>query len=163
MLLAQKRIPDIGRRWACWSLVERRAGLQADAGRSLLRAAWACDDAKRGEWAEVFRNRALDAFQAVQDAGGVFAENRAVEELILVDLLRRNGLFVSASHRLQSLKPAGAEGESDQVAQFQLALIARRDRRPYTFQDAKEYAESPDDWQPAAEKIPWWRRVLLRQ
>ena len=161
MLLAQKRIPDIGRRWACWSLVERRAGLQADAGRSLLRAAWACDDAKRGEWAEVFRNRVLDAFQAVQDAGGVFAENRAVEELVLVDLLRRNGLLVSASHRLQSLKPADAEGEFDQVAQFQLALIERRDRRVYTFEDAQSYAECPEDWQPAPAKTPWWRRFRL--
>lgn len=161
-LLSQKRVPKVARRWACWSLVQDEAGEQVGAGWAILSAAWACDDAKRSEWAEVYRNRATDAFQTVRDAGGAFAEDRVVEELVLVDLLRRNGLFVAASHVLHDLELADAQEGFDQVPQFQLALLAHRDRRSYTFQDAKEYAESPDDWQPAPERIPWWRRIRLR-
>ena len=168
LLLRQVQLPQLARRWACWSLIQEEAGELGDAGSASVHAAWACDDARKPDGAEQYRNRAVGLLRGHRESGQDFAGDRATEDLILADLLRHNGRFREAESTLTGIEQSDEQDLAHKMAQFQLALIARSDRRTWRIEDAEEWAETPDTWHwmTEAERIraaraARWRKLLF--
>lgn len=158
----EKGIPELARRWACWSLLQERAGGHAAAGWAALRAAWVCDDAGTVPGADRYRTSAIESFLRAQEARRRFAGGRTSEHLILVDLCRRNHRFECAIWLCQELQASGAPDHIQEVVSFQLRRAEQGDSQAYNLDDAFEYAQAPEGWMPPPEGQPeqHWRERL---
>ena len=160
----KRGIPELARRWACWSLLQERSGGYAAAGWAALRAAWVCDDAGVTNGADRYRASAIESFLRAQEARRRFAGGRISEQLILVDLCRRNRRFDCAIWLCQELQSSGAPDHIQEVVAFQLHRAQQGDSQAYTLDDAFEYAQAPESWMPQPEKLPeqpWHQRLRL--
>jgi uncharacterized protein (DUF2225 family) len=161
-LLSEKGIPELARRWACWSLLQERASGHAAAGWAALRATWVCDDASTVQAADRYRAGAIESFHRAQGAGRRFAGDRVSEQLILVDLYRRTRRFERAIWLCQELQAAGAPDHIRDVVSFQLHRAEQGDNLAYTLDDAFKYAQGPEIWKPPSEELPqqhWHQRL----
>jgi hypothetical protein len=154
--LSEEDLPTLARHWACRSLVQEWGGDVGGAGVSALRAAWACDDDDHTAGAERFRSRALELFREAQREGASFARDRASEQLLLLDLLRRTGRFEEVIQSCQKLDVSELLPELHAIVLFQRVLAERQDRRAYRTNHAEEYVEAPDSWEPPAPDAEDW-------
>ena len=163
-LLSEKGIPELARRWACWSLLLEQAGQHAASGWAALRATCLCDDAGTAAGADRYRAGAIESFHRAQDAGRRFAGDRVSEQLILVDLYRRNRRFERAIWLCQELHSSGVPEHIREVVSFQLHRAEQGDSQAYTLDDAFRYAQAPKSWLRPAEELPEqpWRQRLRR-
>lgn len=89
--------PDLANDFLCQALLEEAGGLHAQATWSTLQAAWACDDAGAQAAALACRHTALERLDLAVAAGQPLGDTPVVDDLLLVDLLRRTDQRDAAS------------------------------------------------------------------
>ena len=136
--LASPGFPPLARRFLAHAVASGAAADPGGAGRSLLRAAWVCDDAGEASLAADCRRRAAAALGEVPEDAD--AGPRAA---VRVDALRRAGDADEAAAACEAaLELPAAAGFLRDVLLFQRRLIGRGDTAAYTL-DALE--EDGDD------------------
>ena len=134
-LSAASAIPALARRFARYALLQR-AKPEA-AGFALIRAAWACDDAKSQAEGKKFRSQSADILLALQP----FGEPQATLATVLVDVLRRAERFGEAKSlatTLGSLDAVQANKIMVAVLQYECRLCDKGDTGCYTIADAEK-------------------------
>jgi hypothetical protein len=91
--LQDPRFPDKANEFICHALILERIGQYADAGWTMLHAAWVSDDERRPEAASLCRRGALRAWSAGKQRGQAFHESHESEFLIISEVHRRLGEF----------------------------------------------------------------------
>ena len=71
-----------------------------------------------------------------------------MEQLLLLDLLRRAGRFDDVLRLCRKLEASDIAPGLNAILYFQRFLAKGEDRRAYKTKDAQEYAEAPDTWEP---------------
>lgn len=138
--LQDERFPEKANDFICHALILERTGQYADAGWTMLHAAWVCDDHSREEAAGTCRQGALRAWTVGKKHGQAFHETHASEFLIVSDVYRRLGEF---EHALTACN----EGEDtedlpellDHCFRLERALIARKERGRGSMRDLAIY------------------------
>ena len=152
--------PDLARSWRCWALLSEIAGDRAEAGRANLSAAWASDSAGQEDAARAYRAIVLENLSECADAGLLVAQDAESQQLLELDLQRQLGHYTEATRLADAVISSPANDEMREVAQFHAAMIEREDNGRYTFGDARQYAESPEDWLRRGEESDskrWWQ------
>ncbi len=126
--LQDARFPEKANDFICHALILERVGQYADAGWTMLHAAWVCDDHGSPESANICRKGALNAWTVGKKQGQSFHESHASEFLIVSDLHRRMGEF---EHALIACNE-GQDTEElpelmDHCFRLERALIARKE------------------------------------
>lgn len=151
---------DLAGRWRRWARVCEIVGDHATASRANLSAAWASDDARQEEAARAYRAIVLENLRECADAGVIIAEVAESQELLSLDLQRRLGHYADALQIANAIASTSTNEHAREVAHFHVALIEREDCRRYSVGDAKEYAESPEDWlrrRDEKDTRRWWQ------
>lgn len=91
--LVDSRFPPKAAEFVCHALLLERTGQYADAGWTMLHAAWVCDDYSNHEAATLCRKGALRAWSAGKARGQSFHDAHSSEFLIVADVHRRMGEF----------------------------------------------------------------------
>ncbi|MCU0228798.1 MAG: hypothetical protein MUF01_14285 [Bryobacterales bacterium] len=126
--LDDARFPAKANEFICHALVLEHVLQYADAGWTMLHAAWVCDDHQRADAASLCRKGALNAWTVGKKHGQTFHDTYASEFLIVSDLHRRMGEF---EHALIACNE-GQDTEEvpellDHCFRLQRSLIARKD------------------------------------
>lgn len=127
--LQDARFPEAANSFICHALILERIAQYADAGWTMLHAAWACDDHSQQDAADLCRKGALRAWNVGKTHGQAFHESHASEFLIVSDVHRRLGEFEFALTACNE----GSESEDlpellDHCFRLQRAFIARKQR-----------------------------------
>ena len=136
--LNDKSIPETAGAFLCWAIIQDKLGRFNEAGRAALYAAWICDDSnEHREKATECRKKALAFFREAQSAKQPFCESNVEEQLLLIDLYRRCGLFDDAKVLCdKELKKSPSEKEQ-MIIIFQEDLLDRKDKRRHTRSEAE--------------------------
>lgn len=134
---ADATLPELARKFQCWSMVLEAAGEFAGAGWSSVHSAWACDDASRPPGARGSRLRAVDLFGWARSAGQTFAPQTGAEEALLADLLRRAGDVEQAAEFCRAGLAREPEPLLRSILELELRLIAEGDRGRHTVAEAQ--------------------------
>lgn len=134
--------PDLARDFSCLSVLSEAAGDLAGAGWASLKAAWACDDEEKRDAARLARSRAIKIFERAREASISFAADKATEQLIIADLLRRSGRFAEANGMCARVEKAGPEGIILDVLQTERMLVAAADDQAHKIV-TEEHPKSP--------------------
>ena len=94
--LTNERFPESANAYLCKAMFDEKNQLFVEAGFSALYAAWVCDDNGFSESAVWCRQKALACFGKARKAKERFCNTKSEENLLLVDLLRRNSEFNGA-------------------------------------------------------------------
>lgn len=138
--LQDPRFPAKANDFICHALILERTGQYADAGWTMLHAAWVCDDHGSEQAAGICRQGALRAWTVGKTRGEAFHENHASEFLIVSDVHRRLGEF---EHALTACNE-GSESEDlpellDHCFRLERSLIARKERGRGSMRDLAVY------------------------
>lgn len=133
--LADSTYPELANSFLCEALIEESSEDYAAAAWSLIRAAWACDDAKRGGSAKLCRNKAIGMIRKALESGQQVVNQDGTEMAIQVDLLRRAGSFNEARELILTQRPAITEDIILKVLAFQETLIASGDESCHTISE----------------------------
>jgi hypothetical protein len=118
--IEDKAFPELARSYLCASLLlaDSNAG---SAGWAALQAAWVCDDEADLGPARTCRLRASELFRSARSSSIPFAQEPAVESLVLADVLRRSGRFEDALAECETgiaLEASGALASALQLERF---------------------------------------------
>ena len=135
--LSHEDYPELANHFLCWAIIQETIADYSRAGWGVMYATWTCDDAELKSPAIACRLRAISLFREAQTRKVPFAENAAVEEAILADLLRRTGQY----DLVKEVCFEGLNKKPDetvrQMLNFQIVLAERADERCYTTDDAQ--------------------------
>lgn len=134
--------PELANKFLCQSIIEGAAKDYSRAGWSALRAAWACDDAGKAQAATNSRIEVIRLFQLARKKGQSFAENPAVEDAILADILRRSGKFEQVLNACQEGLAKHPADVVKAVLNFQKKPALKKNRRCYKIADAVKSSET---------------------
>ncbi len=127
--------PKLANAFLCFSLIQENNCEYMGAEWSSVHAAWVCDDADYETSAQKCRMRAVSLFRKAKENNQKFAEQDGVEEVIIVDLLRRSCQFELAfSICDEGLKKKPEEIISD-ILQSQKMLIKNKDTACHRIED----------------------------
>lgn len=130
--------PDTANAFLCWALIQNKIGLYNEAGRAALYAAWVCDDSnEHRDKAIECRKFAIKYFKKAQSAKQSFYKTKLEEQLLLVDLYRRCGLFKEAKELYEKEQKKSAPEKERMILMFQEDLIKQKDQRRHTINEAK--------------------------
>ena len=126
--LQDASLPELARRFLCYSCLLERIHQHADAGWSALHAAWACDDARADDAAERCRRRAIVCWQKGKAAGQQFADSLASEFALATDLYRRTRNFdLAIVSCTEGLDLEDVPPTLERLLRRQMVLIQKRD------------------------------------
>jgi len=134
--------PRLAGQFLCWALLQESRKEYEKAGWAAIHAAWACDDAGAGQWAAKCRKRASELLMRAREMGQWFAEDAGLEEAILVDLLRRAGLFEKALRLCEERLRKEPEETVKVILQYQEDLIRKSDDGRHTVAEAQRRVQS---------------------
>lgn len=126
--LEDPSLPVKAREFVCYALILEHAGQHADAGWSMLHAAWVCDDEDNEAGSKSCRRHALEAWKRGKQKSENFGDDLASEFALAADVYRRAGDFemavVTCSEALDMEDlPSGME----LLLRRQKSFIERRD------------------------------------
>jgi hypothetical protein len=126
--ILKEPLPDLAKSYACAAFLDEVKGHVERAGALYLRVAWVCDDENEVELAREFRRRCAAHLESVivsrPDAA---SEAIVTAKLVLVDVLRRAGMFEEAMGHCEELLQQELDEGSRRVARYQTSLIRTRD------------------------------------
>jgi hypothetical protein len=153
--LSDAAFPELARSFRCAALVLEDAGDLAGAGWCSLKAAWVCDDQGDDGRASICRRQTIALFAAARSANQRFAEDRASEDAIRVDVLRRSGQLGDADELCRESLRTNPGEQVSTMLRFQRALIERSNTARFTLDEARDYAgDSGSDSGQAPTGIP---------
>lgn len=133
--LGRKDFPELARRFLAYA-VALDSSEPAAVAKAFLQAAWLCDDAGQGVQALECRHRAVEWFRKCKP----FEDNEQslATGVIMVDVLRRSGLFAEASSECAALLTAyDSIGLFRNVLEYQHRLIAHSDQDAHLLSDSE--------------------------
>jgi hypothetical protein len=126
--LASPGLPEDARRFAAHSFLLERLGQFADAGWTMLHAAWVCDDVPDDGAARRCRMEAISLWRRGKAAGQKFMDDYGQEFALAADVLRRAGEFDAARETcLEGLALEKVAPLVEDLLRRQLTLIQQRD------------------------------------
>jgi hypothetical protein len=143
--LKNSAFPPLANRFSCQMLVCDKSGAERAAIYAALCAAWACDDEGKTEAATQARTAAVERLERMKAKGLVFYEQQAADEILLADLVRRNGQFSAAAQFAKKGLDLKPEGIVSQVLTFELKLAEQKDSLCHTVGDLPKPAEKHPD------------------
>ena len=136
--LSDPEFPKLANAFLCFSQLQEHAGNFAGAGWASVCAAWVCDDAGFEMAARKCRVGAVSLWQEAKEKGQRFAEQAGAEEAIVVDLLRRAGLFELALKICEDGLKKSPDKTITNILQYQKRLINNADAGRHTVAEAIE-------------------------
>lgn len=135
--LNDKSVPETAGAFLCWAIIQDKLGHFNEAGRAALYAAWICDDSnEHREKAVECRKTAINYFQQAQSAKQPFCETKQEEQLLLIDLCRRCGLFEEAKELCNEEIKKPLSDKEQMIIMFQEDLLDLEDQRKHTRSEA---------------------------
>ncbi len=135
--------PETANAFLCYATLLEGIEEWSEAGWCALHAAWICDDNSFQESARTCREKAYNLFLKTREQNQSFADSKAEEEILLVDILRRLGKFEKAKDCAQSALSHFEENENVACAlTYELHLIDNNDSRCRTYAHAEEFEDS---------------------
>ena len=129
--------------YLCSAIVSEECLDFAAAMRSLVYAAWVCDDEHRQPHAIICRTKAVEMLLLFEQHGQCVSNPDGDITALLVDLLRRSGRLESALNIIATRYPGIADASIKRTLDFQKALIARNDVSCHTFAEVSETQNNP--------------------
>src|SRR5574341_1373635 len=130
--------PKLANAFLCFSLIQENNCEYMGAGWSSVHAAWACDDADYEISAQKCRMRAVSLFQKAKENNQKFAKQDGVEEVIIVDLLRRSCQFELAFSICEEVLKKKPEKIISNIMKLQKMLIKNKDVACHLIADVRE-------------------------
>lgn len=135
--LDDKSVPETAGAFLCWAMIQGKTGRFNEAGRATLYAAWICDDSnEHREKAIECRKKTIDYFKEAQSAKQPFCETKPEEQLMLIDLYRRCGLFEEAKALCDMELKKSLPKEEPMIIMFQEDLLNQKDQRRHSRSEA---------------------------
>jgi len=134
--------PELAKRFLCAALVHERCGHVPQAAWSTIHAAWVCDDAGNDEGAKALRKRAAELVRQFTSPAEDPAD-KLLDDLVLVDLLRRSGQFEDAHKINQLLETKAAGPVTRQLLAYEEQLIMKEDTGPHSMGEAVDRKGKP--------------------
>lgn len=129
--------PQTARFFLCWSIIQNQSGILHEAGQASLYATWICDDDNNYRQKAIeCRNLTIDYFQKARTLGLKFAVTNIEEQLILIDLLRRNGRFKEAMEICKEESQKPYDEREELLLMYQEELIEDKSTKRHTIYDA---------------------------
>ena len=130
--------PKLANAFLCFSLIQENNCEYLGAGWSSVHAAWVCDDADYETSAQKCRMRAVSLFRKAKENNQKFAEQDGVEEVIIVDLLRRSCQFELAFSICEGVLKKKPEKIISNIMKLQKMLIKNKDVACHLIADVSE-------------------------
>jgi hypothetical protein len=127
--------PELANAFLCYSIILESKDEFAKAGWANIHAAWVCDDNELKSSADKCRNRAIALIQNADKNQQSFAEQKGLDRVILVDLLRRTGQFDEALEICNKPPQDGVEKIILDILKFQKTLINKSDTSCHTIDE----------------------------
>jgi len=139
-ILADERLPDLGRKFMAHAHLAEAAGDLADAAWACRYAAWACDDEGQAfaSAASACRGEVLRLMEGLHRNDQCLADDPTIDAILALDLLRRSGRFDEVQRRADSLADAGLVDTLAAILAFEQRTAAMGDKACYTVEDAIE-------------------------
>ena len=135
--LIDRSFPDTANAFLCWSIIQNKINISNEACRSALYAAWICDDSdEHRDKAIQCRKYAIKYLKKAQSLKQSFCKTKLDEQLLLIDLYRRCGLFKEASGLCKQVQKKSLPKKEEMVLLFQEDLINSKDKRKHTISEA---------------------------
>lgn len=129
-------LPEGARRFAAHALLLERLELPADAGWTMLHAAWMCDDAGAPDAARHCRGEAIRLWKQGKRRGMDFMEDQMQEFALVTDVLRRLGDFDAAREAaLEGLTLEDLPPVVEDLLRRQLSLIQQKDTAAHSLRE----------------------------
>ncbi|MDR0306629.1 MAG: hypothetical protein LBI42_07305 [Chitinispirillales bacterium] len=141
-MLNSKDQSETANAYLCCSLLLRHSREWSEAGWSALHAAWICDDNKYSESAARCRKLAFDFFTKTRESNVTFADSLCEEQILFVDILRRNGKFDEAKKICVEALGKTVDEAARIILNYEKLLIEKQDSKCHTFEQAQEMEES---------------------
>ena len=152
--------PELTNSFLCQAMIEEAGNELAAACTSTLSAAWACDDAGRGDRATACRLAALSLLDLAEAAGFTHAHPDTLTAL-RVDLLRRANRLDEAKRLLAGWRPRGPDEITRRVLEYEKKLIRRGDLSAHEAGEALGLLPYREwSWSPRAPRPDRLRRCL---
>jgi hypothetical protein len=119
--------PKLANSYLCCAIVEEGSFDFSSALRSLISAAWVCDDLCRLPQAIICREKAVDILQRAEQQGQFKSYPEGDIAILLVDLLRRSGHMESAQNIIAARYSGIADALIKRMLDFQKSLIVQND------------------------------------
>ncbi|MDO5505124.1 MAG: hypothetical protein Q4F49_02360 [Pseudoxanthomonas suwonensis] len=150
-ILENDDLPELAREFMAFAHVCELAGWGRAMVRSTLSAAWLCDDQQKVAQARLLRKSILPMLDDLHARGEHYSNEREIDDVLRLDLLRRTGQFDQVKEAAAALMEK-LDGESVhwKIARFQIALAGERDVRRYRLGEALEQTIRP---------MPLWQRL----
>ena len=136
-LVADKKVPDLIRKFRAWAYLAEKAGQEDDAGFAHLHAAWVADDAKNKSLADVQRHLAVTKLSAAREQKKVYPSQLGGAEALLADIWRRSGNWDEAIHEAERGKSITDQGFIAALCELEITLSRKHDATPHTTDDVK--------------------------
>ncbi len=134
-----QNFPLTANKYICWAMFQEDIERYNEAGLALLYASWVCDDdGGSTEQSHICRSAALEYFNRAREEGQQFGDSIDEEDLIVVDLLRRNGDFVNATQICKALLQKELNEKNRLVTLLQEDLIEEGDTKRHRISEALE-------------------------
>ena len=131
--------PVTANKYLCWAIIQENFGKYNEAGLAALYASWICDDDKEAKEKSLeCRAKAIDFFIKSDEAGQEFAINKTEEQLILIDIHRRNSEFDLAQKICNILLSKELSERDKTKVLFQEDLIDDKDSGRYRIKDSED-------------------------
>lgn len=135
--LGDKSLPETATAFLCWAMIQEKIGRFNEAGMAALYAAWICDDSdEHPEKATECREKAVNLLKEAKSVKQSFCETEYKEQLLLIDLYRRCGLFKEARVLCENEIKKPLTDEERMILLFQEDLLDQKDRHKHTRSEA---------------------------
>jgi hypothetical protein len=134
--LHDKSFPDVANYFLCWAIIQKELENFKEAGKASLNAAWICDDNHKYKKKSIeCRKKALSYFKESISLNQMLCDTKFEESLLIVDLMRRCGLFKEAFSLLKEEAKRSHTEIEELTLQFQQKLIEDCDVKKHTISE----------------------------
>ena len=134
--LHDKSFPDVANSFLCWSVIQKEMKNFKEAGKASLNAAWICDDSYEYKKKSIeCRKKAISFFKKAKFLNQTLCDTKFEESLLLIDLMRRCGMFKDALALLKEEYKRSHTEKEELTLQFQEKLIEKCDEKKHSISE----------------------------
>jgi len=141
--LRDPEMPELAASFECSALLQEATGNLGAAAWASIHGAWACDDAGAPLAARQARLRSIERVRRLHQTRRMLSPEPGLDQLVVIDLLRRAGEFSKADRGLRATGGWGQEHPVETLVAFQRHLVQNQDAGCYTIEDANWLKRGP--------------------
>ena len=134
--LVNPDFPELANKFLSRMMIEDKAGERRAAVYSAICAGWASDDAKALSAAIAARKLGIQRILEMNATNEQYAQQNGGDELLIVDMYRRNEEFAQAEQFIKKGLKLETEDIIKTILNFQRGLIEKKDTSVYTISEA---------------------------